>query len=114
MDKLTKYVKDYIYGLCESDIDNEVIGSYKDFILLNDSLFAQDISNELCFHSLGKSIFVFDEDNIPKSELKELCDFVNYKVKQDILKRINDIREIEECEQDDHAMANYDFLVGDL
>jgi hypothetical protein len=114
MDKLTKYVKDYIYGLCESDIDVDVILDYINYMNEHAALFLIDILNECDTHDIKLSIALFGYENTPKSELIELESLIDYKVKQDILKRINDIREIEECEQDDQAMAKYDFLMSDL
>lgn len=114
MDTITQWVKDNVFGMAESSIVEDVIYDYKIELHTNHHDYFTDLINE-SIEKIGafevfESIAIFSFSSMSLSFNSE-SKFIDKVFLADILKRIHDIEEQEEAEEEDNGIDNSDRLM---
>lgn len=113
-DKITQWVKDNIFGMAESSIDESVIVIYSNYLYQMHYDYFTDLVNE-CIEKVG-AFEIFEDiatTLLNTVTIREQKKFTHKVFLADLIKRIHDIEEQEESEEEDNGIDNSQRLMGE-
>lgn len=106
---LKKYVKDNIHPLPASMIGNEEILGFEKYMISESPEYLDDILGSIDATDLVKAIREDNELDIDR-EIENMQNLIKYKLKEEMINFIDEIRE-EEAEEVDNGISNNDRLM---